>query len=174
LAGPLELRQWLTMPVMPEGRVLALLVLDRAGPSIGDRERDRAELFTLMLGHALESTVLRTRLAEVSAELRHLTASANALLQEAQHAPITLSTDHGWGAVFPSTEAAAGDELRRLLTDREQQIAALMVQGLSNPAIARELHLSPATVKAHVGRLLRKLGVSNRTEAAARVLALSG
>jgi DNA-binding CsgD family transcriptional regulator len=41
----------------------------------------------------------------------------------------------------------------------------LLVQGRSNREIADELILSPETVKAHVARILRKLGASNRAEA---------
>lgn len=52
-----------------------------------------------------------------------------------------------------------------LLTDREERVLALMADGNSNAAIGRSLHISPATVSTHVGKILRKLGVRNRTEA---------
>jgi DNA-binding NarL/FixJ family response regulator len=41
-----------------------------------------------------------------------------------------------------------------------------VARGLTNKAIARELGLSPGTVKVHVERLLAKLGVTDRTQAA--------
>jgi two-component system, NarL family, response regulator LiaR len=53
------------------------------------------------------------------------------------------------------------------LTQREHEVLALMVTGLSNPEIAKVLHVSPATIKNHVSRILSKLGVTTRTEAAA-------
>jgi len=53
------------------------------------------------------------------------------------------------------------------LTEREQQVLATLVQGLSNPEIANRLVISEATVKYHVTNILRKLGAANRTEAAA-------
>jgi DNA-binding NarL/FixJ family response regulator len=163
---------------MPETRVLALLVLDRGEGEVGPEDRSRATLFAHLLGAALAHTVLRARLAELATELKHLTASANALALEAQRAPIALSTDHGYGSVFPLLAArdpygAAEDRLRELLTDREREVAHLLARGMTNPAIARDLYLSPDTVKAHVARVLRKLGASNRTEAAARVLELA-
>lgn len=50
------------------------------------------------------------------------------------------------------------------LTYREEQIARLVRDGRSNKEIARDLALGPPTVKTHLMRMYRKLGVSNRTE----------
>ncbi len=52
------------------------------------------------------------------------------------------------------------------LTERELQILSLIARGMSNKEIARQLHLSLQTVKGHISRLLRKLRVRNRVEAA--------
>jgi DNA-binding CsgD family transcriptional regulator len=56
------------------------------------------------------------------------------------------------------------------LTRREQEIADLVAQGLSNAAVARQLYLSPATVATHVGHILEKLGFSSRVEVAAWIV----
>ncbi len=56
------------------------------------------------------------------------------------------------------------------LTSREQEVLALMVEGLSNPDIASRLVVSRSTAKAHVSNILSKLGVSNRAEAIAMAL----
>ncbi|MFP5447778.1 MAG: response regulator [Alphaproteobacteria bacterium] len=52
------------------------------------------------------------------------------------------------------------------LTQREREVLDLVAEGLTNKAIARQLDISPATVKAHVERVIAKLGVADRTQAA--------
>jgi DNA-binding NarL/FixJ family response regulator len=50
------------------------------------------------------------------------------------------------------------------LTERELEVLALVARGLSNYEIGLRLHISPATAKTHVGRLLTKLDVRDRTQ----------
>lgn len=64
----------------------------------------------------------------------------------------------------PSPDAGANRLAR--LTAREREVLRHVARGLTNKAIARELGLSPGTVKVHVERLLAKLGVTDRTQAA--------
>ena len=52
------------------------------------------------------------------------------------------------------------------LTERERSVLALLASGKSNKEIARALFITPHTAKAHVSRILHKLGVETRTEAA--------
>ncbi|MGH2797089.1 MAG: response regulator [Thermoleophilaceae bacterium] len=52
------------------------------------------------------------------------------------------------------------------LTPREREVLVLVGRGFPNKRIARELDLSEKTVKTHVGHVLAKLGVSDRTQAA--------
>ena len=61
-----------------------------------------------------------------------------------------------------STEMTVGDQWSQCLTRREQQVALLIVRGLSNKEVARELGLSYGTVKLHVHRIFQKTGVRNR------------
>lgn len=56
------------------------------------------------------------------------------------------------------------------LTRREQEVADLVAQGLSNGTVAAQLHLSPATIATHVAHILEKLGFSSRVEIAAWVV----
>jgi DNA-binding NarL/FixJ family response regulator len=60
----------------------------------------------------------------------------------------------------------AGEEPRERLTAREREVLALIALGRSNKRIALELGISEKTVKTHVGHLLAKLDVADRTGAA--------
>jgi two-component system, NarL family, nitrate/nitrite response regulator NarL len=56
------------------------------------------------------------------------------------------------------------------LSPRERQVLAMASRGLTNGQMASELDLSVHAVKFHLAAVYRKLGVSNRTEAAVRYL----
>jgi len=58
------------------------------------------------------------------------------------------------------------------LTERQVDVLALVMQGMSNKAICRALDLTEPTVKSHVSAILKALKVSNRTEAVIAVTAL--
>jgi DNA-binding NarL/FixJ family response regulator len=58
------------------------------------------------------------------------------------------------------------------LTPRELEVLALLSQGKTNPQIAETLVISRATAKVHVERIIRKLGVSDRTQAVVRAIEL--
>jgi DNA-binding NarL/FixJ family response regulator len=56
------------------------------------------------------------------------------------------------------------------LTALELEVLQLIVEGYNNPTIARKLHITRGTVKTHVRNILKKLYVSDRTQAAIRAL----
>ena len=74
--------------------------------------------------------------------------------------------------LFEEHEALSGDHgsngrrSEYSLTQREHDILALLAEGRSNRDIAQRLYLSEKTVKAHLAAIFRKLGVTNRTQAA--------
>jgi DNA-binding NarL/FixJ family response regulator len=55
------------------------------------------------------------------------------------------------------------------MTPREIEVARLLAEGLSNFAVARELEISPHTARHHTQRVLGKLGVHSRAQAAAKL-----
>ncbi|MGI5246656.1 helix-turn-helix domain-containing protein [Dactylosporangium sp. CA-139066] len=54
-----------------------------------------------------------------------------------------------------------------MLTEREREVLRLVAEGYSNGRIAEQLYISPKTASVHVSRIIAKLDVANRIEAAA-------
>ncbi|NUU07481.1 helix-turn-helix transcriptional regulator [Leifsonia sp. C5G2] len=69
------------------------------------------------------------------------------------------------GAQPPARAAAAASAQGQPLTEREEQVLALIEQGLSNKQIGERLYISAKTASVHVSSILRKTGASSRTEA---------
>lgn len=76
---------------------------------------------------------------------------AGKLMRQVASAPGAPAPDTTWADAF---------------TERERQVLALLVQGHSNPEIARRLYLAAGTVRNYVSSILQKLGVPDRTQAA--------
>jgi DNA-binding NarL/FixJ family response regulator len=102
--------------------------------------------------------------------------AAGYLLKDAEPAEVTRAihaADEGQAVIAPAAAARLvesiandGPSPRERLTAREFEVLELIAQGRANKRIAFELGISEKTVKAHVGRVLAKLGVSDRTQAA--------
>jgi DNA-binding CsgD family transcriptional regulator len=67
-------------------------------------------------------------------------------------------------------EPYEGADERKPLSARELEVLALAANGLQNKTMAQQLWLSPETVKAHMGRIRRKLDATSRTHAVAIAL----
>ena len=129
------------------------------------------------LGAPVEGALASLRLAERLAQdgdRERATATASAALAEAERV----------GAVALAEQVRATSRRHRLrvadtradtpddgdghrLTSREREVLALLADGRTNDQIATGLFMSPKTASVHVSRIITKLGVTNRTEAAA-------
>ncbi|MGH1549110.1 helix-turn-helix domain-containing protein [Leifsonia poae] len=85
-----------------------------------------------------------------------------------------LAAEHGIRLLVEAADALAGQPGRAApaataqgapLTEREEQVLALIEQGLSNKQIGERLYISAKTASVHVSSILRKVGASTRTEA---------
>ncbi|MFD3537916.1 response regulator [Streptomyces sp. NPDC058662] len=79
------------------------------------------------------------------------------------------ATRHVVDQLASGRAAGRGEEARRQvaeLSERERGVLALLGEGLSNADAGRRLHMSEATVKTYVSRILAKLGCENRVQAA--------
>ncbi|HVP21479.1 MAG TPA: LuxR C-terminal-related transcriptional regulator [Anaerolineaceae bacterium] len=81
--------------------------------------------------------------------------SRNLLLASQQRKTFTLAAHPGSKLVEP-------------LSEREEEVLALLAEGLSNQEIATKLYLSLRTIKFHTGNIYNKLGVKSRSEAVSR------
>ena len=86
-------------------------------------------------------------------------------LGAARHADAAAKVLRSLGVSGRSVERGAAE-----LTKREREVLELLGAGLSNAEIGERLFITPKTAEHHVGRVLSKLGLRNRTEAAAYLL----
>ncbi|MEV5745027.1 response regulator transcription factor [Microbispora rosea] len=108
------------------------------------------------VGFLLKDTPPRELIAAV-----RTVAEGNAMLS-----PSVLKRLLGSFAHTAPSRAEVARQRLAALTAREEDVVRALARGLSNAEIGRELKLSEPTVKAHVSRLLAKLGLANRVQAA--------
>ncbi|MGW5265990.1 response regulator [Microbispora sp. NPDC004025] len=108
------------------------------------------------VGFLLKDTPPRELIAAV-----HTVAEGNAMLS-----PAVLKRLLGSFVRRAPSRAEVARERLAALTAREEDVVRALARGLSNAEIGRELKLSEPTVKAHVSRLLAKLGLANRVQLA--------
>ena len=105
-----------------------------------------------------------TQPEDLVAAIRTVASGDAVLAPGATRRLISQFTSQHPGQPQPGDGERAG-QIRRTLTSREQDVFTLVAAGLSNGEIASRLHLSPGTVKIHVGRILAKLGLRDRVQA---------
>jgi two-component system nitrate/nitrite response regulator NarL len=102
------------------------------------------------------------------------------LSKEADRAAIfdaVVAVARGQTVLSPEIQSGLAEQIQRreaapcpVLSPREQDVLQLIAAGGSAPEIARQLHLSPSTVKTHMQSLYEKLGVSDRAAAVAAAM----
>jgi DNA-binding CsgD family transcriptional regulator len=181
-----EVMQWdsyAAAPLVVGPHVVGVIHADR-GPGQPLDVLDRDVLWELAngLAQAYESATLRRALRQERDQMRKFLEWVGARSAELTDAPITLAGRAGEAVVPPGRleepALAEGRDDRvvfaGLLTRRELEVLRLLAEGNTNRAIADALVVSAATVKFHVGSVLRKLRVANRAEAVSRYLGLLG
>jgi two-component system nitrate/nitrite response regulator NarL len=162
----------------------ALELIREQAPDVAVLDVKMPEIDGLKVLNAVRRDELPTRVVLLSAFLDGATAfdavaggAAAFLSKDADRRKITdtvAAVSRGATILGEEIQAGLADEIRaRTPTDRptlsarEQEILGHIAEGRSAPEIARLLHLSPATVKSHLGALYEKLGVSDRAAAVA-------
>ncbi len=119
--------------------------------SFADRDRVREAVAAGAIGYVLKDSHPDALLAAVRAAA-------------AGHVPLDPRVA---GALLPTEAGAAGAPSGvGSLSPREIQVLELVARGLANKQIGRALGITERTVKAHLGRVFRALGVADRTSAA--------
>ncbi|MFF8571724.1 response regulator [Streptomyces sp. NPDC015408] len=145
-------RELLTRPAPP--RVLILTTFDSDDLVLG-------ALRTGALGFVLKDTQPPQLLDAVRA-----VADGNPVLSPAATARVIAAATGPHSSHARDSSRDAARKQLTALTERELDTARAIADGLSNPEIARRLHISVATVKAHTGSLFAKLAVENRVQIA--------
>jgi two-component system nitrate/nitrite response regulator NarL len=171
-----------------DGRA-ALAMIREKRPTVAVLGEDLAGVDGLGVLDAVRRDGLRTRVMllcngrpeDDAVRRHHAVAEAAAVLsREIDEGPIldaVLAVGRGKTLIDPAFVAPGDCTVERfvrgdakVLTPREQEVLSHMAVGRSGPQIARELFISPATVKTHIHNLYKKLGVSHRGAAVAEAM----
>ena len=146
---------------MPGGGVAAIRAIRQANPAT------RAILLTSFddardILAAVQAGALSCLLKDIDAD-----GLADAIRKAARGEAVLHPRVAGYlvDAVRQGRPAPGADALASL-SEREREVLALIAEGASNQRIATQLEISEKTVKTHVGNILAKLGVGDRTQAA--------
>jgi two-component system nitrate/nitrite response regulator NarL len=183
------LRSWAELEVIGEagsGRA-ALERIRLDAPDVAVVDLRMPDIDGVQLCTAVTREELATRILIVSGydddELVYAALEAGASGYVPKDAPrdevarAVLSVAHGEIAITARLAGGIASQIRLrkertipLLTEREQEVLALLTEGKSAPDIGRSLFLATSTVKSHLGHLYEKLGVSDRAAAVAEAM----
>lgn len=145
---------------------------DGDGLALARRLRDRyAALGIVLLTSQGEDDVLFRALETGASAFVPKTAPVAEILGAIRHAAVAARSFTAVGLADALSRRREVSE-RMSLSRRELEVLGLLQQGLSIPAIAQRLYVSPSTAKTYVGRVYEKLNVSNRAQALMAALEL--
>lgn len=150
--------------------------------AIATLRKQKADLRIIALGRLLEEEFVQAVIAAGArgylphtASEGELRMSLEVVLDGSVWAPRKVLARLIDAAGVPTADAkAANERLIDQVTPREREVLDLLMEGRSNREIAGSLSIDEVTVKAHLGRMLRKAGVSNRVELTLRALEEQG
>jgi DNA-binding NarL/FixJ family response regulator len=149
----------------PDVVTLAVSLPDGDGLRLARELRDgRADLGIVILTGRDEDDVLFRALETGASAFVAKSAPVEEVLAAVRHSAVAASSFTASGLATALTRRReAGDRL--LLSAREMEVLSLLRDGLSVPAIARQMYISYSTAKTYVARLYQKLGATNRAQA---------
>ena len=156
----------------PDVAIVDLRMPGLNGTQIVDavRQEELPTRVMLLSGHLESDAVYRALqlgAAGVLSKLTEPTALTDAILAVARGE--TVIAPDAQDAVAAGIRGRVDDD-RPVLSAREREVLSLVADGASVPAMAKQLHLSPSTVKTHLEHVYRKLGVSDRAAAVAEAM----
>jgi DNA-binding CsgD family transcriptional regulator/GAF domain-containing protein len=163
---------YLAVPIVVDARAVAMIHVDRQSDSLSDTD---VHLVAVLAGACASSKERADLRRQISTRNEHVDAEIQRLTQALRHLeqPLTMPELDTCG--LPRTGTPNVDDSAQApivprahtLTAREREVLTLMATGATNAAISRRLCISDGTVKSHVQRIFKKLGVSTRAEVAA-------
>lgn len=172
-----------TLDEVLEGAELGLLVLDAriAGEQLPELllrlRREAPGLKTVVLGESLDPVRVQAvigagakgYLPETAGE-DEIRMALDVVLDGSVWAPRKVLARLIEAGGVAGTGHAANETVGSLMTPREKQVLELLMDGRTNRDIAAAMGIDETTVKAHLGRMLRKTGANNRVELTLRAL----
>jgi len=171
-----QTHSYVTAPIMPDGRVIGFLNADKAlqhpkdPAGVDEFDRDALWAFVEGLGSAIERAHVREKIRGKLNEADLLMSQMRAVVSDLLQSNVELVKQETDIATSATGAAAAllgnpASAIHQVLSRREIEVLDLAADGWTNGRIAERLFIAEATVKSHVGQILRKLGVTNRVEA---------
>ncbi|WP_274627103.1 LuxR C-terminal-related transcriptional regulator [Arvimicrobium flavum] len=115
-------------------------------------------------GYVTQSTSIEIALAAIRLVIAGGVHFPRSMSIDSQDLPVDTAAALPSPVPAPAVELPAAPNTASF-TERERQVLASLLRGMSNKVIAGELNLSQNTVKSHISRIMQKLHARNRTEA---------